>query len=89
MHQTVSLPHDIQDEVSDSVREGVLNVKNGNNDNSLVTTIVLVVGTVLTFLAVALTSYYTKKELNKVSYRQSPSSRRFGQCNQGGEQGCN
>jgi uncharacterized membrane protein len=37
-----------------------------NDNNSLVTTIVLVVGTVSTFLAVALASYYTKKSQTKL-----------------------
>jgi uncharacterized membrane protein YdjX (TVP38/TMEM64 family) len=38
-----------------------------SGDDSTVTTIVIVVGIVFSFLAVALTSYYAKKELNKVA----------------------
>jgi uncharacterized membrane protein YdjX (TVP38/TMEM64 family) len=39
-----------------------------SGDDSTVTTIVIVVGIVFSFLAVALTSYYAKKELNKVTH---------------------
>jgi uncharacterized membrane protein YdjX (TVP38/TMEM64 family) len=39
----------------------------GDDNDSPVTTIVLVVGIVFSFLAVALTSYYAKKELNKAT----------------------